>query len=66
LIAAEAQLRAEWLKQTQNIFAQIGLDWPGEPGSPAQRGRAGEHTADLDQALATLSEVYRIDPAASW
>ncbi|MDR7315656.1 1,2-phenylacetyl-CoA epoxidase subunit PaaC [Brevibacillus nitrificans] len=66
LIAAEETLREAWLKETQAIFEAAGLNWPGEPGAAQERGRAGEHTADLTQALATLSEVYRIDPAASW
>ncbi|MGG0934557.1 1,2-phenylacetyl-CoA epoxidase subunit PaaC [Brevibacillus centrosporus] len=66
LIEAEATLREVWLKETQAIFEAANLSWPGEPGAAKERGRAGEHTADLIQALATLSEVYRIDPAASW
>ena len=66
LIAEEAQIRAEWLKETKDSFALAGVNWPGEPSAPVQQGRAGEHTADLEQALAALSEVYRIDPAASW
>jgi len=66
LIADEATLRQEWLATTQDLFQKAGLEWPGEPGAAPERGRAGVHTADLAQALATLSEVYRIDPAASW
>ncbi|WP_400162541.1 1,2-phenylacetyl-CoA epoxidase subunit PaaC [Brevibacillus sp. TJ4] len=66
LVADEKKLRQEWLARTKDYFTQVGLVWPGEPGTPVQRGRAGEHTSDLEQALATLSEVYRIDPAASW
>lgn len=66
LIAGEELLRTKWLAKTEEIFKQAGLDWPGEPGAPKERGRGGEHTADLVKALLTLSEVYRIDPAASW
>lgn len=66
LVADEKKLRQEWLARTKDYFTQVGLVWSGEPGTPVQRGRAGEHTSDLEQALATLSEVYRIDPAASW
>ncbi|TKI58898.1 phenylacetate-CoA oxygenase subunit PaaC [Brevibacillus antibioticus] len=66
LIAEEEQLKQKWLTLTKDIFEKAGLDWPGEPGVPQESGRHGEHTADLVQALATLSEVYRIDPAAGW
>ncbi len=30
-----------------------------------KNGRNGEHTKDLDEALLTLSEVYKVDPVAS-
>lgn len=66
LIAGEEMLRQKWLTKTREIFQSAGLNWPGEPGTASERGRAGEHTVDLEQAVATLSEVYRIDPAASW
>lgn len=66
LIAGEEILRQKWLTKTREIFQGAGLKWPGEPGTASERGRAGEHTADLERAVATLSEVYRIDPAASW
>jgi len=66
LIAGEDLLRQRWLANTKDIFQKAGLSWPGEPGVPTERGRLGEHTADLGQALATLSEVYRLDPVAKW
>lgn len=66
LIAGEELLRQKWLNLVKEVFQTAGLSWPGEPGKAPERGRAGEHTAELAQALATLSEVYRIDPAASW
>lgn len=66
LITGEELQKHTWLNKTKEIFQSIGIAWPGEPGVPQEQGRAGEHTQDLVQALATLSEVYRIDPAASW
>ncbi|QQE74367.1 phenylacetate-CoA oxygenase subunit PaaC [Brevibacillus composti] len=66
LIAGEELLRQKWVAKTKDVFKSAGLEWPGEPGRPEKRGRAGEHTADLTVALGTLSEVYRMDPAASW
>lgn len=35
-------------------------------GMKHSNGRNGEHTPDLDEALATLSEVYRAVPHAIW
>ncbi|WP_312113834.1 1,2-phenylacetyl-CoA epoxidase subunit PaaC [Brevibacillus reuszeri] len=66
LITGEELLKQRWLANTKDIFQRAGLSWPGDPGVPAERGRLGEHTADLEQALATLSEVYRLDPVAKW
>ncbi|USG65634.1 phenylacetate-CoA oxygenase subunit PaaC [Brevibacillus ruminantium] len=66
LITGEELLKQKWLNKTKEVFEGAGLKWPGEPGKPQEKGRSGEHTADLAIALATLSEVYRIDPAASW
>ncbi len=66
LIASEESLKAAWLAQAKAVFSSIGLEWPGEPGVPAESGRTGKHTEELTTVLNTLSEVYRIDPAASW
>jgi ring-1,2-phenylacetyl-CoA epoxidase subunit PaaC len=66
LIAGEDFLLQKWKAKAKEVFAAVSLDWPGEPNVPQQRGRAGEHTEDLAQALATLSEVYRLDPTANW
>jgi ring-1,2-phenylacetyl-CoA epoxidase subunit PaaC len=42
------------------------MDLPTIPEKPTNNGRNGEHTEDLDEALLTLSEVYKLDPAATW
>ncbi|MBO8162590.1 MAG: phenylacetate-CoA oxygenase subunit PaaC [Brevibacillus sp.] len=66
LIAGEELLLQRWKEKGKEVFHSIGLEWPGDPRVPQQNGRAGEHTDDLVQALATLSEVYRLDPTAKW
>ncbi|WP_047980418.1 1,2-phenylacetyl-CoA epoxidase subunit PaaC [Ornithinibacillus contaminans] len=59
----EAALRQEWLAA---IKATV-LDTPTIPlGKKYGNGRNGEHSGDLQQALATLAEVYNQDKSASW
>lgn len=67
LIEPEEVLKQRWLLIMKPVFESINLavseaDLAMKNGN----GRIGEHTADLDAALATLSEVYNINPAASW
>nr|WP_328587710.1 1,2-phenylacetyl-CoA epoxidase subunit PaaC [Alteribacter lacisalsi] len=66
LIEAESLLTERWLEKVSRILDETGFNPEGEPGMKTGNGRAGEHTEDLDEALAILSEVYRKDPAASW
>ncbi len=62
-----AHFYARWQTRIQTIFQDIGLEWPGPiTKTEGQDGRTGEHTADLEQMLLLMSEVYRIDPAANW
>lgn len=67
LIEPEEVLKRRWLLIMKPVFESINLavseaDLAMKNGN----GRIGKHTADLDAALATLSEVYNINPAASW
>ncbi|MCC2251690.1 phenylacetate-CoA oxygenase subunit PaaC [Virgibacillus sp. AGTR] len=63
LIAGEDYLRKQWLKELeQSLSLPSSLFVDNHPA----RGRYGEHTADLDQALSTLSEVYNSDQKAVW
>lgn len=66
LIADEATLTAAFLAKTEQALSAAGLTAPSAPQTPALNGRAGEHTQDLTDALNTLSEVYRLDPATAW
>lgn len=66
LIADEDDVSQRWMTAARSMLAANGIDWPGDWGVPAQKGREGQHTDDLAQAVSTMSEVYRLDPAANW
>jgi ring-1,2-phenylacetyl-CoA epoxidase subunit PaaC len=66
LIEDEESLTKRWLEQVNKDFEDYGLPPAGGMKAPGWNGRAGEHTPDLAAALATLSEVYRLDPTARW
>ena len=66
LIDSEEVLKARWLQAVKPVFEQTNLELPSEFHMKRGNGRNGEHTADLIEALATLSEVYRMDPLAIW
>lgn len=66
LIDSEEKLKENWLTSIGPVFAALQMDVPTIPETPANNGRNGEHTVDLDEALLTLSEVYKVDPVATW
>ncbi|GHH97098.1 1,2-phenylacetyl-CoA epoxidase subunit PaaC [Neobacillus kokaensis] len=66
LIEEEKVLVQRWKEQLKPVFESLNLSIPEIPASPAANGRNFEHTEDLESAISTLSEVYRIDTAASW
>lgn len=66
LIADEATLKQRWLEKATDALGKHGLSVPVAFPTPALDGRSGEHTADLSDALNTLSEVYRLDPTTAW
>ena len=65
LLAPEEVLKKNWLSSIEPVFTKLQLPVPTIP-VPTKNGREGEHTKDLDEALRTLSEVYRIDTLAVW
>ncbi|KEO83901.1 1,2-phenylacetyl-CoA epoxidase subunit PaaC [Tumebacillus flagellatus] len=66
LIADASTLKARWLEKASDALAKNGLALPDAFPAPSHDGRAGEHTEQLADVLNTLSEVYRLDPAAAW
>ncbi|KXH81899.1 1,2-phenylacetyl-CoA epoxidase subunit PaaC [Sporosarcina sp. HYO08] len=65
LIATEEELTKNWIAALTPVFESLGLAVPTIP-APVKNGRNGEHTDELDTAIATLSEVYRLDVEAVW
>jgi len=66
LIEEENQFKQKWEVEMQQVFKNVGIDYPGPPNAKIGKGRSGVHTEDLNQALSTLSEVYSLDPQATW
>lgn len=66
LIESQEALTKRYEAKLQAAFAKVGLDYPGLPQQPELDGRAGEHTEALTEAVNTLSEVYKLDPATEW
>ncbi|WP_066365431.1 1,2-phenylacetyl-CoA epoxidase subunit PaaC [Neobacillus fumarioli] len=66
LIEEEKVLVQRWKAQMKPVFESIHLPIPEIPSRTEANGRNFEHTEDLESAIATLSEVYRLDPAATW
>ena len=65
LIESEEVLLKNWSVSLEPVFTALQMTVPEIP-IPKKNGRNGEHTKDLEQALLTLSEVYKVDPVASW
>lgn len=66
LIGTEENLRERWEQNIEPIFAALKSEVPKIPKVPVMNGRNGEHTSDLGEGLATLSEVCSLDTAAVW
>ncbi|HJF33490.1 MAG TPA: phenylacetate-CoA oxygenase subunit PaaC [Sporosarcina psychrophila] len=66
LIDNEEEMKKKWIASIGPLFKALQIEVPAIPDRPAKNGRNGEHTKDLDDALFTLSEVYKLDPMAIW
>lgn len=66
LIEDETILKKLWVQEVTSVFEATNLSMPEAFGMMHGNGREGEHTDDLDQAIETLGEVYRSNPAAAW
>ncbi|MBS4210755.1 phenylacetate-CoA oxygenase subunit PaaC [Bacillus sp. FJAT-50079] len=66
IIEKQDQLQKRWEHEMKSIFQSVEMPYLGISGMKSGNGRNREHTADLDLALATLSEVYQLDQQAIW
>ena len=66
LIESEEILKEKWKASLKPVFVTLQMEVPEIPDQPTKNGRNGDHTKDLDDALLTLSEVYKLDPVAGW
>ena len=66
LIEFEEKLIENWRASIEPVFVALQMVVPMIPTIPRVNGRIGEHTKDLEEALHTLSEVYKLDPVATW
>lgn len=63
----EAELEAEWVRQVNQLLTASGLQVPVVADKTAwYGGRKGQHTTHLQPMLNEMTEVFVIDPAASW
>jgi ring-1,2-phenylacetyl-CoA epoxidase subunit PaaC len=65
LIENANNLKQQWLLILNPILEDVKVALPSFELKNGN-GRAGEHTKDLEDALATLKEVYQLDPSATW
>ncbi|MED4072197.1 1,2-phenylacetyl-CoA epoxidase subunit PaaC [Priestia endophytica] len=66
LIEEENVLKERWIAALSPVLESVGAELPREIEIQNKNGRNGEHTHELEEALLTLGEVYRIDPAVPW
>ena len=66
LIEHDQTLKARWQAVMIPVFTSVNFVMPESMGMKSGNGRNGEHTADLESALAIMNEVYILDPAANW
>jgi ring-1,2-phenylacetyl-CoA epoxidase subunit PaaC len=65
LIVSSKELQENWFRLLKPVLEDVQVTLP-PLAMKSGKGRNGEHTADLDEALATLKEVYQLDPTATW
>jgi ring-1,2-phenylacetyl-CoA epoxidase subunit PaaC len=67
IFAGEQILKANWIKKVEVILAQTQLSLPDwKSVTPIIGGRNGKHSEHLQPLLDEMSEVFKIDPTASW
>jgi ring-1,2-phenylacetyl-CoA epoxidase subunit PaaC len=65
LINSSVELKEHWTLLMKPMLEDVQVILPPFE-MKSGNGRKGEHTQELEDALATLTEVYRFDPTAAW
>lgn len=66
LIDEENVLKTKWEEMLLSVLEKLDLSLPETSCQMKMNGRNGEHTKELNEALAVLSEVYNINPNVPW
>lgn len=67
LMATEAELEATWVAEMKSLLEAADLKVPAvEDKTIGYGGRSGKHSEHLAPLLLEMSEVFSLDPAASW
>lgn len=67
IFAGEVELQEAWREEVAKVFAEASLSVPEVADVTAHYGgRRGYHTDALAPLIAEMTEVYRIDPTATW
>jgi ring-1,2-phenylacetyl-CoA epoxidase subunit PaaC len=64
-VPAAAEVRDRWLGFVTGFLEPCGMSVPAA-AVPVVGGRAGRHSADLDEILDALQRLRRLDPEATW
>jgi ring-1,2-phenylacetyl-CoA epoxidase subunit PaaC len=67
IFMGERALKERWIKKIEEVTKQTQLqltDWNSL--TPVFGGRHGNHSEHLQPLLDEMSEVFKIDPTASW
>ncbi|TDL35274.1 phenylacetate-CoA oxygenase subunit PaaI [Jeotgalibacillus sp. S-D1] len=65
-IESETVLTQAFHKRMDPVFQGLSIPYSGRFQQINGKGRYGEHTEELVQALDTINEVYKINPKAVW
>lgn len=66
MTASSSELRARWLERVGAAFTGCGVRLP-DPDIPARTGgRRGARSHEFEALWTEMTEVYRLDPQASW
>lgn len=66
LIEDEQTLKERWVQELEKVCQSLNISVPTIPSQYSLNGRNREHTEEIESAIATLSEVYRLDTKTAW